>query len=46
MDLIFDTPAVDLLDYGNNDGPVYYWLDEECSDTEEYLDDRPAFFAG
>ena len=46
MDLIFDTPAVDLLDYGNNDGPVYYWLDEDISDTEEYLDDRVAYFAG
>ena len=46
MDLIFDTPAVDLLDYGNDDGPVYYWLDEDSSDAEEYTDQRVSFFAG
>jgi hypothetical protein len=38
MDLIFDTPAIDLLDYGCNDefgSNAYYWQIEE----EVYLDD-------
>lgn len=45
-DLFYDTPAIDLLDYGNDDGPVYYWMEEDSSDLQEYYDDRVAFFAG
>ena len=43
MDTIFDTPAVDLLDYGNDDGPVYYWMDEDET-LEDELAPTPAYF--
>ena len=43
MDTIFDTPAVDLLDYGNDDGPVYYWMDED-ERLEDELSPTPAYF--
>ena len=46
MDLIFDTPAIDLYDYGQDDGMrdcAYYWQ-EETSFLEE-LSPTPAYFA-
>ena len=37
MDLIFDTPAIDLVDYGSNDcygQAPYYWQDEDDFEPE------------
>ena len=41
MDLIFDTPAIDLLTYGDDNTPVYYWLE---APSDEDSDDNIAYF--
>lgn len=45
MDLIFDTPAIDLLDYGQDDGmesTAYFWQTEELDSDEFNI--TPAYF--
>lgn len=44
MDTIFDTPAIDLIDYGCDDHlPTYYWLENE--EAEDEFSPVPAYFA-
>ena len=45
MDNFFDTPAVDLLDYGQDDNMgnhAYYW---QVEDEDGYESCAPAYFA-
>ena len=44
MDLIFDSPAIDLLSYEDDDhAPVYYWQEDEPQLSDDYAP-QPAFF--
>jgi len=48
MENIFDTPAIDLYDYGQNDSygcTAYYWQEDDQSVLTEYCDPTPAYFA-
>ena len=49
MDNLYDTPAIDMLDYGQDDGMgscAYYWqVDEDEYDTDGCLLPTPSYFA-
>ena len=49
MDNFFDTPAIDLIDYGQDDGMgscAYYWqVDEDEYDNDGCPMPTPSYFA-
>ena len=36
METIYETPLIDLLSYGDDDTPLYYWLESPSDEDDQY----------